>query len=66
MANCGKTFVDLVKAAMIPPQVCKLRKNCQSGIDQCAMVLKKHLHFLIFKLPKAEQRPLRICKLWRG
>jgi hypothetical protein len=27
------------KAAMNAPLVCKLRKNCLTGIDQCAMVL---------------------------
>jgi hypothetical protein len=30
----------LVKAAMNAPRVCKLRKNCLTFIDQCAMVLK--------------------------
>ncbi len=31
---------SLVKAAMNAQRVCKLRKNCLTGIDQCAMVLK--------------------------
>jgi hypothetical protein len=30
----------LVKATMNAPGVCELRKNCLTGIDQCAMVLK--------------------------
>jgi hypothetical protein len=30
----------LVKAAMNSPRVWKLSKNCLTGIDQCAMVLK--------------------------
>jgi hypothetical protein len=29
-----------VKAAVNALPVCKLRKNCLTGIDQCAMVLK--------------------------
>jgi hypothetical protein len=32
---------SLVKAAMNAPRFCKLRKNCLTGIDQCAMVLSK-------------------------
>jgi hypothetical protein len=32
---------SLEKAAMNAPRVCKLRKNCLTGIDQCAMVLSK-------------------------
>ncbi len=31
-----------------------------------AIVLIKLLHFLIFQLPKVEQRPLHTCQLWRG
>jgi hypothetical protein len=31
---------SLVKAAMNAPRICKLRKNCLTVIDQCAMVLK--------------------------
>jgi hypothetical protein len=40
---------SLVKAAMNAPRVCKLRKNCLTVIDQCAMVLKKpqFLHFSV-------------------
>jgi hypothetical protein len=40
---------SLVKAAMNAPRVCKLRKNCLTVIDQCAMVLKapQFLHFSI-------------------
>ena len=38
---------SLVKAAMNAPRVCKLRQNCLTVIDQCAMVLKtpQFLHF---------------------
>jgi hypothetical protein len=32
---------SLVNAAMNAPRVCKLRKNCVTGIDQFAMVLSK-------------------------
>jgi hypothetical protein len=32
---------SLVNATMNAPCVCKLRKNCFTGIDQCAMVLSK-------------------------
>jgi hypothetical protein len=39
---------SLVKAAKNAPSVCKLHKNCLSGIDQCAMVLKTP-QFLIFQ-----------------
>jgi hypothetical protein len=40
---------SLAKAAMNAPGVCKLRKNCLTIIEQCAMVLKKpqFLHFSI-------------------
>jgi hypothetical protein len=47
---------SLVKAAMNAPHLCKLRKECLTGICHEAMVLTKHLHFLIFQLPKAEER----------
>jgi hypothetical protein len=30
---------SLVKAAMNAPHICKLRKNCLTGIGQCAIVL---------------------------
>ncbi len=33
---------------------------------KCAMVLAKRPQFLFFQLPKAEQRSLRTCQLWRG
>ncbi len=33
---------SLVKDAMNAPRVCKLRKNCLTVIDQCALVLKTH------------------------
>jgi hypothetical protein len=32
---------------MKAPCICKLRKNCHSGIYQCAMVLSKHFNFFI-------------------
>ncbi len=40
---------SLVKAAMNAQRICKLRKNCLTVIDQCAMVLKtpQFLNFLI-------------------
>jgi hypothetical protein len=48
MANGGiKTFFYshqwffLVKEAMNAPSICKLDKNCITGIDQYAMVLKR-------------------------
>jgi len=46
--DCHQSFL-LVKAAMNAPRVCKLRKNCLTVIDQCAMVLKtpQFLHFPI-------------------
>jgi hypothetical protein len=31
---------SLVKDTMISPCLCKLRKNCLTGIDQCVMVYK--------------------------
>ena len=71
MANSGINFFivinrfSLVKAAMNTLRVCKLRKNCLTVIDQCAMVLKKP-QFLHFQLRKAEHRPLRSCQLRRG
>ncbi len=43
MANCGINFFfiiyyfSLVKAAMKAPCIFKLRKNCLTGIDQCAL-----------------------------
>jgi hypothetical protein len=38
---------SLVEAAVNAARVCKLRKNCLTVIDQCAMVLKtpQFLHF---------------------
>ncbi len=44
--------------------LCKLRKECLTGICHEAMVLTKHLLFLIFQLPKAEQWPLTIAHIW--
>jgi hypothetical protein len=46
---------SLVKAAMIAPRICTLRK-CVNKTPQ----------FLLFQLPKEEQRPLHTCQLWRG
>jgi hypothetical protein len=43
---------SLVNAAMNAPRLCKLR----NGVN-------KRLNFLIFRLPKAEQRPWRTCQL---
>ncbi len=68
MANGGINFFmvinrfSLVKAAMNAPHVCKLRKNCLSVIDQCAMVLKmpQFLHFTgnIFQVRNEISPPL--------
>jgi hypothetical protein len=35
---------SLVKAAMNAPGVCKSRKNCLTGFDQCAMVVSKRIY----------------------
>jgi hypothetical protein len=45
----GINRFSLVKAAMNALRICKLRKNCLTIIDQCAMVLKtpQFLHFLV-------------------
>jgi hypothetical protein len=44
-------YFSLVKAAMKAPRICKLRKNCLAGIDQCAMVLSKRLNtFLLLQI----------------
>ncbi len=45
---------SLVKAAMNAAPVCKLR----DGVN-------KTPQFLLFQWPKAKQRPLRTCQLWR-
>jgi hypothetical protein len=39
---------SLVKAAINAPRVCKLRKNCLTGIGQSEMVLSKCINFLVF------------------
>jgi hypothetical protein len=39
---------SLVNAAMNALRVCKLRKNCLTGIDQCAMVLSKSINGRIY------------------
>ncbi len=57
---------SLVKAAMNAPHLCKLRKACLTGTGHGATVLTKRLHFFIFQLPKAEQKPFRPCQLLRG
>jgi hypothetical protein len=44
---------SLVKAAMNDQHLCKLRKECLTGICHGAMVLTKRLYFLIFQLSKA-------------
>jgi hypothetical protein len=40
-------YFSLVKAAMKAPCICKLRKNCFTGIDHCAMVISKHVNFFV-------------------
>jgi hypothetical protein len=47
----------LVKAGVNAPRLCKLRTDCLTGIGHSAMVLTKCLHFFIFQLPTAKQRP---------
>jgi hypothetical protein len=46
---------SLEKAAVNAVRICKLRN-----------VVKKRLNFFFFHRPKAEQRPLHTCQLWRG
>jgi hypothetical protein len=47
MANGGISFFivvsrfSLVMAAINAQRICKVRKNCLTGTDQCAMVLSK-------------------------
>jgi hypothetical protein len=40
-------YFSLVKAKMKALRVCKLRKKCLTSIDQCALVLSKHLNFFV-------------------
>jgi hypothetical protein len=40
---------------MNAPHLCKLRKECLTGICHGALVLTKRLYFVIFQLPKAEK-----------
>jgi hypothetical protein len=49
----------LVKAAMNALHLCKLRKDCITGSGHGAIVLinASISSFLIFQLPRAEQRP---------
>ncbi len=54
---------SLVKAAMNATKLCKLSKDCLTGICLGSMVLTKRLYFLIFRLPKAEQRLWRTSEL---
>jgi hypothetical protein len=67
--NCGIIFFivihrfSLVKAAMNAPRLCKSSKGCLTGTGHGAMVFTKCLNFLIFQLPKAEQRKLRNCQI---
>jgi hypothetical protein len=49
----------LVKAAVNAPRVCKVRKDCLTGIGFGAMVLTKRLHFFILQFPKEEQGTFR-------
>jgi hypothetical protein len=50
MAKSGINFFDchpsflLVKVAMNAPLVCKSRKNCLTGFDQCAIKLSKRIY----------------------
>jgi hypothetical protein len=44
----------LVKAAIHALRLCKLRKDCLTGIGHDAMVLTKRLHFFTFQLPKTK------------
>ncbi len=48
MANGGIKFAihqfSLVKAVSNAPCICKLRKNCLTGFDHCAMVLSKCIY----------------------
>jgi hypothetical protein len=37
---------SLVKAAAKASRICKVRKNCLIGFDQCAVVLSKRLNLL--------------------
>ncbi len=47
-------------------RLCKLRKDYPTGIGNGAMVLTKRLHFFIFQLPKAEERPLHTLQTAEG
>jgi hypothetical protein len=51
------------KASMNAPRLCKLRKDCLTGIGHGAMVSTKRLHFFIFQFLKAEQGPLSTFQL---
>jgi hypothetical protein len=48
----------ILKAVMNAPHRCKFRKDYLTDINHGAMVLTKRLHFFVFQLPKAEERPL--------
>jgi hypothetical protein len=56
----------LVKAAVNALHLCKLHKDCHTGIGQVAMVFTKRLHFFIFRLPKAEQGPFAHLRIAEG
>ncbi len=65
MANGGINFFychrfSLVKAAMNATRVCRLRKNCLTGFDQCAMVLSKRIYDS--KLPQRKQNIFKMRK----
>jgi hypothetical protein len=49
---------SLVKVAMNAPHLCKLCKDCLTGIGHGAMVLTKRLHFFIFQLLKVETKTI--------
>jgi hypothetical protein len=57
IANCKINYFGL--ASFKNHDECKknLREDCLAGIGRGAIVLTKSLHFYIFQLPKAEQRP---------
>jgi hypothetical protein len=67
VADCQINFFDrhlsffTCKSYNECSQICKLCKDCLTS-----MGLTKRPHFLSFQMPKAEQRLLRTCQLWRA
>jgi hypothetical protein len=47
-------------------RLCELRKDCRTGIDHGTKVLKTHLHFFIFQLPKAGTRTIAQLPIAEG